>query len=332
MLKRITLMFSLAALLGVSPADAECNSYYGGTDIEYLEYVRSQYTICYGPSGDQFNDRNLVRNWVNKAFRLGREKYKVRTLESWGSELKLTIYLPPNPTSATSQGVVRFACCYHDRHGMVGKNGRTLQHAEIHYFTPSAWEGEVFGGLRRPATDYHPHYLTHEMMHLFQFVCCSQEAYQRGYNVPSWITEGMAESDGYRHTTDYNREDGVEKLNEKFVTDELRNVIWGRNLDLKRAFQVSSIYWAGGFVMNYLAETHGDAIHYELLKDDLGVVLERYNSSITDLFVDLLVLTEQLKDEKLTDDDRDATYSEFTQAIAPVRVEEPACRLDIVHP
>ena len=137
MLKRITLMFSLAALLGASPADAECNSHYDGIDIdiEYVAYVHSQYTICYGPSGDQFNDRNLVRNWVDKAFLLGREKYKVQTLESRGHELKLTIYLPPSPTAATGQGTVRFACCYNDRHGMVGKNGMTLRLAEIHYLT-----------------------------------------------------------------------------------------------------------------------------------------------------------------------------------------------------
>ena len=31
-------------------------------------------------------------------------------------------------------------------------------------------------------------------------------------------------------------------------------------------------------------------------------------------------------------DDPDASYSAFTPAVAPVRVEEPACRLDIVHP
>ena len=84
--------------------------------------------------------------------------------------------------------------------------------------------------------------------------------------------------------------------------------------------------------MNHLAETYGDAIHRELLLDDIGTVLDRHHSSITDLFVDLLVLTEELKDEELEDDDPDASYSAFTPAVAPVRVEEPACRLDIVHP
>ena len=94
----------------------------------------------------------------------------------------------------------------------------TLQHSEVHYLTPSAWQGDALGGLQQPPEYYHPHYLTHEMMHYIQYVCCREDARERGYRVPNWITEGMSESDGYRHTTYYNRTEAVRRLGLKFVT------------------------------------------------------------------------------------------------------------------
>lgn len=335
MLRRITFAFVAAVVLASAPAYAECNPYFGGGNIDYLEYERSNYTICYGTTSQHLTDRNIVRKWVDEGFALGREKYNVTKLNAWGHDLEFTVYLPPTPTSATYQGYVQFTCCYEDRNGMQGDNGRALHHAEIHYLTPSAWQGENLGGLQTPKSEYHAHYVMHEMIHLFQHACCRQEAYEGGYDVPLWITEGMAESDGYRHTTEYGRTTAQEKLGEKFLDDELGEVMWGRSLDLERAFNVTSVYWAGGFVMNHLAETYGDAIHYELLKDEIGTVLERYESSLTDLFVDLLVLVEELEEEESEDEeleDTDAAYWQFTSADAPVRGEEPVCRINIVHP
>ena len=336
----LRIVFTFAILLAAGPVYAECRSHYDDSGIDYVEYTRSRYTICHGPGRDHLRDRNLVRKWVDSAFQLGREKYQVRTFESDGHELKLTVYLPPVATAATRQGVVRFACCYNDRYGTLGNNGTTVQHAEVHYLTPSAWEpwcchplnpgkGEALGGLAQPPEYYHPHYVTHEVMHYFQHVCCREDARDRGYRVPSWITEGMAESDGYRHTSEWSRTEAVRRLGLKFVDDELGSVIWGRSLDLVRSLHVTDLYWAGGFVMNYLAETYGDDIHRELLLDDIGTVLERRHSSVTDLFVDLVVVAREL----LEDFDGTETYitaPRLNPTAAPPRAPT-VCRHSVVE-
>ena len=300
------LVFGVSLTTGL--AYAECKSYStGNDDTRYIEYKRTNYTICYGTSQDHLEDRNIARKWVEHALRLGREKYKVRNLERDGHDLKLTVYLPSEPTSLTGQGRVANTCCYNDRYGTLGKNGEIVRHAEVHYLTPSAWEGDALGGLGRPPAHYHAHYFTHEVVNILQRVCCREEARRRGYNVPSWIAEGMAESDGYQRTTDYNRTIGREKLANRFIDRELGNVVWGRDLNLTRTLHVSSVYWAGGFVMNYLADAYGEGIHRELLLDPIDIVLERHHSSVTDLYVDLLVHVDELR-AAADDDGRGAFY------------------------
>ena len=312
-------ILAVLAVLSGSTAYAECRPYYGNDHTDYLEYERDRYTICYGTSREHLEDRNIARKWLDNAFKFGVEKYKITNYESSGSELKLTLYLPPEPTGATSQGTVRFACCYNDRYGTVGENGRVIQHGEVHYLTPSAWVGDTLGGLGQPPEYYHPHYITHEVVHYFQYVCCRTDARERGYRAPNWITEGMAESDGYRHTTEYSRTTGIRSLNDLFLRRELGSVVWGRNLNLQRDFIVSSVYWAGGFIMNHLAETYGDGIHREILLDDLPTVLKRHNSSTTDLFVDLLVSVREMQ--------QDAESSAYN-----MRHAEAACRVEHIEP
>ena len=118
MLERIAFTFAFAALLAASPAYGECKSYVGDSGIQYVEYERNRYTICHGAGHVQ--DRNLVRKWVDNAFRLGREKYKVSSYQSYGHDLKLTIYLPPwrrrrrargrcGSRAATTTGTARLA-------------------------------------------------------------------------------------------------------------------------------------------------------------------------------------------------------------------------------
>ena len=171
------------------------------------------------------------------------------------------------------------ACCYPDGEEM---------HAEVHYLTPSAWEGSVLGGLSTPSEYYHPHYITHEVMHFFQWACCFAAANASGYHWPTWLTEGMAESDGYRHTTEYSRTTAVAKLRNRVLDQELDSVIYGRNLLDEQVLTVTSVYWAGGWVMNYLAERYGDAIHVDLLRRPLAEVLPVYGTSTGRLFDDLV--------------------------------------------
>ena len=183
------------------------------------------------------------------------------------------------------------ACCYDDR------EGGDIVHAEIHYLTPSAWRGELLGGLGQPPEYYHPHYITHEAVHFFQYACCRTEARARGYRPPSWITEGMAESDGYRHTTEYSRSTGIEKLNKRVLEREVDSVVYGQNLLSEQALVVSSVYWAGGWVMNYLAERYGDEIHVEMLGHNLPEILSKRGTSIERTFHEMAALVRSMRPE-----------------------------------
>lgn len=258
-------------------AVAQCESRADTTPVDYLEYREGRYTICYSP--DYPDDLDLVDRWVSQAFDLGFEKYGVVDPTYGDAPFKLTVYLPGAATARTSQGYVAMACCYPD--------GEEV-HAEVHYLTPSAWEGSVLGGLSTPSEYYHPHYITHEVMHFFQWACCLVAARASGYSWPTWLTEGMAESDGYRHTTEYGRTTAVAKLHNRILDQEVNSVIYGRNLLEEEVLKVTSVYWAGGWVMNYLAERYGDAIHVDLLRRPLAEVLLTYGTSTGQLFDDLV--------------------------------------------
>ena len=134
------LVFAGACLVVVpSLAAAQCESKADASPVEYLEYRDGRYTICYSP--DYPDDLELADQWVSQAFDLGVEKYGVIDPTYGDDPFKLTVYLPGAATARTSQGYVSMACCY-------SEGGEV--HAEVHYLTPSAWEGDVLGGLGQP--------------------------------------------------------------------------------------------------------------------------------------------------------------------------------------
>ena len=271
--------FAVACILVGFPslAVAQCESRVDTTPVDYLEYREARYTICY--SAAYPDDLDFVDEWVSRAFDLGLQKYGVATPMYESEPFYLTVYLPGAATASTSQGLVRMACCYPD--------GKTT-HAEIHYLTPSAWEGDVLGGLGQPPEHYHPHYITHEVVHFFQWACCWVAARDSGYRWPTWLTEGMAESDGYRHTTAYGGTTAIGKLHQRIREQEGDSVIYGQTLLSEQGFVVTNEYWAGGWVMNYLADRYGDEIHVDLLRQPLADVLSTYGASIGAFFSDLV--------------------------------------------
>jgi len=271
---------ALAGSLAWFPAvaTAQCESRADVTPVDYIEYREGRFTICYSP--DYPDDLDFVAPWVSRAFDLGAEKYRVLRPTYGGNPFYLTVYLPGAETALTSQGLVRMACCYPDGEGTT--------HAEIHYLTPAVWEGDVLGGLGQPPEYYHPHYLTHETVHFFQWACCRDDANADGYRWPTWLTEGMAESDGYRHTTEYSRTTAVALLRQRVRDHELDGAIYGENLSGDRVLAVPSVYWAGGWVMNHLADTYGDEIHLDLLRRPLADVLQAHGTTIGQLFHDLV--------------------------------------------
>ena len=266
----VVVISAVIALLGFSVrSEAQCVSYTDSTPVDYLEYRDGRFTICY--SAEYPGDLEIAKTWVSRAFELGREKYGVLIPTYRDLPLELTVYFPPFDTQLTRQGVVRMACCYGESEGSYK--------AEMHYLTPSAWVSinGTFGGLYRKPEDYHAHYIVHEATHFFQLACC-------GLDASRWITEGMAESDGYLHTTEFNRTVAVEKLTQRLIGKELGTVTCCEDLSGSPTIGVSSVYWAGGWIMMYLGQEFGEQIHVEMLREDLGTVLARHGSDFRSLF------------------------------------------------
>ena len=264
-------------LATATPGFAQCQSRAYDDQSDYLEYKEAGYTICY--SAEYPDDLDFINHWVSKAFDLGRDKYGVIKPELRGKELTLTIFAPPERTAATGQGTVRWACCYDD------EENSDVWHSELHYMTPSAWKGGLLGGLRQPPEYYHPHYITHEIVHFFQWTCCRDD---REYSWPTWVTEGMAESDGYRYTTEYSRTMAIEKLNDLVKRSGTDDLGCCSNLAMEEGWVVSSVYWVGGWVMNFLAEKYGDEVHLELLRNDLPTVLTSRGNTVEEVFQEMV--------------------------------------------
>ena len=138
--------------------------------------------------------------------------------------------------------------------------------------------------LRQPPEYYHPHYITHEVVHFFQWTCCRDD---REYSWPTWVIEGMAESDGYRHTSEYSRTTALIDLADKVREEEMDGLACCYNLAMEEGFVISSPYWVGGWVMNYLAEESGEEIHIELLRNKLSTVLTARGLTVEELFEDM---------------------------------------------
>ena len=269
-------------LLALFPSTAwsQCKSMATSDSYQYLSYQTDNYTICY--SANHPEDLSYVSHWVFQAFELGKTKYKVTEPTYGETEFKLTLFFPSESNGRTSQGRVTMWCCVTEYNNDVG--GTT--YAEIHYLTPSAWEGETLGGLGQIPEYYHAHYITHEVSHFFQWTYRA-EAREQGYKWLPWIFEGMSESDGYRHTTEYSSTIGISKLNNKVLNGELGSIVCCQGLDLREELSVTDVYWAGGWIMNYLAERFGDEVHIDILQRPLRTVLMERGLSLTGLFLEL---------------------------------------------
>ena len=235
------------------------------------------YTICYDSRYQ--NDVSVVKRWIDATLELGWQKYGVARPTRRGKDLHTTVFLPPVATGYTSQGLTRAGCCYGDyEDGPV--------YAEIHYLTPSAWSGDRLGGLDIPVADYHPHYVMHEMSHVVQF------GFDSGWYPPTWIIEGLAEYDGFFHTTAYNRTTAIDSLIRYVHRYERERVFCCRTLG-NSGIATSSFYYGGAVIMIFLAERFGEGIHVELLTTPLKKVLERRGTTVTKTFDELRAWFEQ---------------------------------------
>ena len=261
-----------AVFVGAAPAQAHdpCESRRDPalTDLRLQAAWWGHFTICYATGSEA--DEELVRLWLNQALRIGREKYDILWPETKGRRLHTTVFLPAVPTSHTQRGRVTNICCWWD-----SDQGRYA--AEIHYLTPAAWGDPPFGGLRyETARDYHAHYVVHEMLNVLHHTFA--------YDAASWIGEGLAEYDGYFHTTEWNRTTAIDRLIELVDRSHRERIYCCRTLGQQVAFSTDSVYYGGAALMAFLAERFGEAIHRDLLLAPVEAVLRDRGAGVEETF------------------------------------------------
>ena len=188
------------------------------------------------------------------------------------------MFMPPVRTVSTREG---------DSGVEYDLGDDSVVHAELYYFTPSAWSGDRFGRLRIPAKDYHPHLITHEMAHVVH-----RGVVRRGWWPPTWISEGLAEYDGFFYATEYNRTTAIDSLI-RYVHQRDREKIFCCLTLGSSGIATSSIYAGGALIMLFLAERFGEGIHVELLTTPLTEVLEQRGTTVAETFAELQAWFEQ---------------------------------------
>ena len=261
------------------PAGAECNSriYPDLSALNWASVTYQFYTICY--AGRYKDDVALVKRWLDATLELGRQKYGVARPTYQGREpIHTTVFMPPVRTVSTREG---------DSGVRYDLEDDSVAHAELYYFTPSAWSGDRFGRLRIPAKDYHPHLITHEMAHVVHL-----GVVRPGWWPPIWISEGLAEYDGFFYATEYNRTTAIDSLIRYVHQRDREKIFCCRTLG-DSGIAMSSIYAGGAVIMLFLAERFGEGIHVELLTTPLTEVLEQRGTTVAETFAELQAWFEQ---------------------------------------
>ena len=134
-----------------------------------------------------------------------------------------------------------------------------------------------------PLPDYHAHYIVHEMMNLIHYSIDTDE------HPESWIREGLAEYDGYMHTTPYGRTQAIEGLLSKVSRDDAREIYCCRTAARRseQTISTSSVYFGGAAIMYYLALSFGERTHRQLFDRSLKDVIEDNGSTVPRFFNEL---------------------------------------------
>ena len=88
----------------------------------------------------------------------------------------------------------------------------------------------------------------------------------------SWMREGLAEYDGYFHTTEWNRTEAIHRLFGRSEERDLPSAIYccrtlgGGN----PAMATTDVYYGGAIVMMFLAEHFGEGLHADLFTGPMG--------------------------------------------------------------
>ena len=238
---------------------AICQSRYGTTEHSLTSLKRQDYEICYDSTLER--DADFVKRWVDKSYSIARQKYNISIpRDSQGNRMFITIFLPPSSTNRTGRGYVQNTCC---------KNELGTTYAEVHYLSPSSpdWGLPPLGGLQfTNASDYHAHYVVHEMMNLLHYTIDNPQP-------KGWIREGLAEYDGYMHTTSYNKSVAIPNLL-AYVDRTVRDrIICCKTLGSTETIATDSVYYGGALIMLFVAEVFGEGTHKHLFHMSLESVV-----------------------------------------------------------
>ena len=260
-------------LLAGSAAANPCRSERDDTGVESMHLIAITLlyvTVCYDP--DHPEDGRIGSHWVRRALRIGREKYGIHRPTARGRRLHITLFLPPRPTTWAYPGLTVNFCCFRDGDSYRG---------EIHYLAPSApeWAGHR-GGVPHPLPDYHAHYIVHEMMNLIHYSIDTDEY------PASWVREGLAEFDGYMHTTRYGRTRAIEDLLSKVSREDAPKIYCCRTAGnpARQTIATESVYFAGAAVMYYFALRFGEHTHRRFFDEPIRDVIESNGSTVSRFF------------------------------------------------
>lgn len=261
------------ALLASSVLANPCKSERDDTGVESMNLIAITHpyvTVCY--DRDHPEDGRIGSQWARRALRIGREKYGINRPTAFGRRLQITLFLPPRPTRWAYPGLTVNFCCWGDGDEYRG---------EIHYLGPSApeWEGHQ-GGVPHPLPAYHAHYIVHEMMNLIHYSIDTEEY------PSSWVREGLAEYDGYMHTTRYGRTQAIRDLLSKVSRDDAEKIYCCRTAGnpAKRTIATQSVYFGGAAVMYYFALRFGEHTHRQLFDEPIRDVIEENGTTVSRFF------------------------------------------------
>ena len=90
---------------------------------------------------------------------------------------------------------------------------------------------------------------------------------------PSWIREGLAEYDGYMHTTPYNKNEAIVDLIAYVDRHERGTFACCSTLGEEEQMSTTSVYYGGALAMLFLAERLGEGNHVWLFRMTLNELL-----------------------------------------------------------
>ncbi|MCY3840855.1 MAG: hypothetical protein OXH09_19775 [Gammaproteobacteria bacterium] len=223
-----------------------CGNRWNNTGLRWRTAHYPHFTLCHGGATER--DIGVVERALRRALRVGRTKYGVRRPTRKGQRMYVDVFMYPREAGRISKGYAFAGCCH-------SRGDRTV--AEIHAMTPSLmsdWptaKGACYSNVFEEAAATY----THEMIHIVQMAF--------DFDLPTFVTEGLAQYDAYAHGTPWARTTGFWNNFEYAGRRETDNKVisWSENLDRSTTLGTEDVYYGGLVLMKYYADRDGESVH-----------------------------------------------------------------------